>query len=84
MKRWSNVGWDIRREGRAWSSDEFLPRLDLAPEKMEAIEGKLFWDDNERMMMLGLLLENLGIDKASRLGDLKLWRQAIADLEKKT
>jgi hypothetical protein len=84
MERWSDVRWDIRREGRAWSAEEFEPRLDLAPEKMEAIEGKLFWDDDERMLMLGLLLENLGIDKAIRLGDPELWRQAIAELEKKT
>src|SRR5438270_677031 len=74
MKRWTNVRWNIGREGRAWSTDEFLPRIDLAPEKVEAIGGKLFEDDNERMMMLGLMLENLGIDKAMRLGDPKRWR----------
>ncbi|MBV9282762.1 MAG: hypothetical protein JOZ41_22015 [Chloroflexi bacterium] len=81
MERWTDVKWNIGREGRAWSSDEFLPRLDLAPEKMEAIDGKLFWDDNQRMMMLGLLLENIGTDKAIRLGDPKIWREAIAELE---
>lgn len=74
MKRWTDVKWDIRHEGRAWSAGEFLPRLLLAREKMEVIEGKLFWDDDERMVMLGLLLENLGIDKAVRLGDPKSWR----------
>lgn len=83
MKRWTSVRWDIRRKGRAWSHDEFLPRLDLTPEKFEAIDGKIFWNDNERMLMLGLLLENLGIDKAIRLGNPELWRQAVAELEEK-
>jgi hypothetical protein len=30
------------------------------------------------MLMLGLVLENLGVDKAVRLGDAKVWREAIA------
>jgi hypothetical protein len=51
---------------------------------MEVIDGRLFWDDDERMIMLGLLLEGLGIDKAIRLGDPELWRQAIADLDVQT
>jgi hypothetical protein len=72
--------WDIRREGRAWQSGEALPRYDLAPEKIEMIGGKLFWTDAERLTMLGLLLENVGMDAAVRLGDPRLWRQAIADL----
>ena len=44
-------------------------------------DGKLYWDDEERLTMLGLLLENVGIDKAIRLGDPQLWREAIAELE---
>jgi hypothetical protein len=72
--------WDIRREGRAWRSGEALARLELAPEKMEMIGGKLFWSDGERLTMLALLLENVGMDAAVRLGDPQLWRQAVADL----
>jgi hypothetical protein len=41
----------------------------------------LLWDDNQRMMTLGLLLENLGIDKAIRLGNPQNWREAIAELK---
>ena len=33
--------------------------------------------------MLGMLLENLGIDRAIRFGKLEDWKAAIADLEKK-
>lgn len=44
-----DINWGIRREGRAWHGDEFVQGLDLTPEKMEANEGKLSWDDDQRM-----------------------------------
>jgi hypothetical protein len=72
--------WDIRREGRAWEGGEGLARLELAPEKLEMIDGKLYWDERERLIMLALLLENVGMDAAVRLGDPRLWRAAVADL----
>lgn len=70
--------WDIRREGRAWGEAEFRSRLDLRPEKLEVWEGKLLWEDEERVQLLGLLLENVGADRAVRLGDFATWRDAIA------
>ena len=77
----SGIRWDIRREGRSWEGDEAWERYQLTPEKTEMTDGKLYWDDEERLTMLGLLLENVGIDKAIRLGDPRLWREAIAELE---
>lgn len=77
----SGIAWDIRREGRGWSGEEFESRYSMTPEKMEATDGKLFWDDDERLTMLGLLLENVGVDQAIRLGDPRVWREAIAQLE---
>jgi len=56
------------RKGRAWR-DDARARYDLAPEKIEMIEGKLFWSERDRLRMLGLLLENVGVDKAVRLGN---------------
>lgn len=41
----------------------------------------LFNDDAERLTMLGLLLENVGIDQVVRLGPPELWRQAVAELD---
>jgi hypothetical protein len=43
--------------------------------------GKLFWDDSQRLTLLALLLENVGVDQAVRLGDPDVWRAAIQDLE---
>ena len=73
--------WRIERQGRAWSGEEFDHRMELTPEKFEAWEGKLLWDDEERVLRLGLLLENVGIDRAIRLGDPTLWREAITELQ---
>ena len=36
----------------------------------------------DRMIVLDMLLENLGMDKAVELGDLADWKASIVDLEK--
>jgi hypothetical protein len=76
------IKWDIRREGRTWSNEEFDQRIDQAPEKIEYVNG-IFASDRERLNVLGMLLENLGIDKVVRFGKLEDWKAAIEDLEKK-
>ena len=37
----------------------------------------MFWTDEQRLNMLALLLENVGMDAAVELGDPSLWKQAI-------
>ena len=72
--------WDIRREGRAWKSEEARQRWELTPEKLEMIDGRILWDEDERVHLLGLLLENVGADRAVRLGDASVWRSAVEAL----
>jgi hypothetical protein len=72
--------WKIGREGRQWKGEEFDKRLYQAPEKIEFVGG-IFTDEEERLTVLAMLLENLGIDKAVRLGKLEDWKAAIAELE---
>lgn len=74
------IRWNLQRKGRPWSLAEVRSRYDLSPEKIELIEGKLFCTERDRLVMLGLLLENVGVDKAVRLGDPAIWREAIAHL----
>lgn len=74
-------GWDLRREGRAWTAEEWAARRSLGPEKFELIRGKLFWCEEDRLAMLGMLLENLGVDQAVRLGNPQIWREAIERLD---
>jgi len=72
--------WDIRNEGRAWGKDEAWPRFVLRPEKIEMVEGKLLSTEQDRETLLALLLENVGADRAVRLGDPDVWRAAVAKL----
>ncbi len=72
--------WDIRREGRRWTSEEFERRIYQAPEKIEFVGG-IFTDEEERLTVLAMLLENLGIDRAVSLGNPADWKAAIAELE---
>jgi hypothetical protein len=72
--------WDIRREGREWQGEEFDKRIYQAPEKIEFVGG-IFTDEVHRLTVLAMLLENLGIDKAVRLGNPKDWKAAISELE---
>ena len=76
----ADVDWNFQRAGRAWG-DEAMDRYHMAPGRIEMIRGQLFWCEEERLMMLGLLLENVGVDKAVRLGDPQVWRDAIRALD---
>jgi hypothetical protein len=76
------INWEIRREGRRWSHEEFDDRISQAPEKIEFVNG-IFASDRERLIVLGMLLENLGIDRAVQFGRLEDWKTAIEDREKK-
>jgi hypothetical protein len=68
----------IRREGRKWTRAEIEQKYHkLSADKIELIEGKMFWSDEQRLNMLALLLENVGIDAALTLGDPVIWKQAI-------
>jgi hypothetical protein len=73
--------WDIRREGRKWTKEESPFRWRQAPEKIE-FGGGIFVGEHDRLTVLAMLLENLGIDKVVRFGKLEDWKAAIADLEK--
>jgi hypothetical protein len=72
--------WDIRREGREWTGEEFSRRIYQAPEKIEFVGG-IFTSEEERMTVLAMLLENLGIDKVVRLGNPADWQAAVAELD---
>ena len=76
----SEITWDIRRHGYAWKGEHAFERYYKAPEKMELWEGKIFCNEESRLRMIGLLLENVGVDAVVRLGDPEVWREAVADL----
>jgi len=73
--------WDIRAEGRTWTEEEALARYELTPDKIEMVDGKLLWDDEQRLLLLALLLQNVGVNAAVRLGNPNVWRAAVERLE---
>jgi hypothetical protein len=82
-EKWTEEKWVIRREGRRWSREESQRRMYQAPEKIEFVGG-VFAGEKQRLLVLGMLLENLGIDKVVRFGNLADWKAAIADLERQS
>ena len=75
----NHADWQIERAGRKWRK-EALTRYELTPEKIQMVDGQVFWNDEQRLTMLALLLENVGVDAAVRLGDPDVWRQAVSEL----
>ena len=71
--------WGIGAQGRAWQGDEALQRHNLLPEptRIEMHQGKLFWSDKERLTVIAMLMENLGIDKIAKLIDPELYVDAL-------
>jgi len=57
--------WQFDRVGRAWHGDETLERNNLLPDsaRIEIHQGKLLFSDDERMILLAMLIENLGVVK---------------------
>ena len=72
--------WKIGREGCEWKGDEFDKRIYQAPEKIEYVGG-IFIDERQRLTVLAMLLENLGIDKAVQLGKPEDWKSAVSELD---
>jgi hypothetical protein len=69
--------YEIRRDGHAITGR--ADRLMTVP-RVEMTNGKLFNSDPDRLHVLALLLESVGIDAAVRLGPPELWRQAVSEL----
>jgi hypothetical protein len=80
MPEW--FGWDIRREGRAWTPGEARHRWELVPKTLELWQGRLLRSEEDRIKLLGLLLENVGADHAVRLGDPAVWIAAAEGLQR--
>lgn len=76
----NTLRWDIGRAGRAWTGTESHERANRRPEQLEMFEGKLLLTDEDRLNLLGMLLENVGADQAVRLGDPKVWIDAAETL----
>ena len=57
-----------RRGGQQRVGEKFSGRIYEAPEKIEFDRGRILTNDDQRLTVLAMLLENLGINRAVRLG----------------
>lgn len=81
-----SIDWDappepgtfhIGLDGRLWKVTRFDELETVLPEKMELIEGKLFWSERHRLGMLGAMLEQVGLAEAVKLAPKELWEEAL-------
>jgi len=72
--------WNIRLEGRAWSASEMFERHNRLPVPVEMLKGRLLLSQDQRLVLLGALLEQVGAAEAVKLGDPVVWRAAVAGL----
>lgn len=78
-RRWGDCSlddFDIRLIGRNWTADEMARRGDL-PGRLEMVDGKLCLDEEQRLTLLGVLLEHIGTARAVSLGPLQAWVAAV-------
>ena len=73
--------FDIGLEGKRWNVDRFFALEGVPPEKMELIDGKLFWARRYRLGMLAAMLEQLGLVEAVKLAPKELWLEALRRAE---
>ena len=75
------ITWKIGAESTRLSGDEFRARYDHfnMPEKFEATHGKLFWNDEQRLHVLAMLLEVVGLKRALALCPLEAIRAALGE-----
>ena len=80
----SDITWKIAADPGKLSGDEFWARYSHLnmPEKFEAIEGKLFWSDEQRLHVLAMLLESVGLRRALALCPPETLRAALAEQQR--
>ncbi len=74
-----DIIWKISDEPASLDRAEFWARYRHAnmPEKFEAIQGKLFWSDEQRLHVLAMLLEAVGLRRALALCPVETVRAAV-------
>lgn len=73
--------FDIRRAGRSWTPAEFATKAEMVPGRLEVAFGRVCPTLEQRLLLLGMLLENVGLDLAVRFAEPRLWAEALATRE---
>ena len=73
--------FDIRRTGRSWTPEEFAIKAEWVPGRLEVVFGRVCPTLEQRLLLLGMLLENVGLDLTLRFAEPRLWTEALAARE---
>ena len=79
MKPSPDITWKIAADPVMLSRDELWARYDHLnmPEKFEVVGGKLFWNEEQRLHVLAMLLEAVGLRRALTLCSPEAVRAAL-------
>jgi hypothetical protein len=79
----SPISWKIGAEPATLTGEEFRARYDHPemPEKFEVYQGKLFWADEQRLHVLAMLIEEVGLRHALALCSPEAVKQALSPSE---
>ena len=79
----SPIDWRIGPEPVTLTPEEFWARYSHVhmPEKFESSKGMLFWSDEQRLHVLGMLLESIGVRRALALCSPEVIRAALTNSE---
>lgn len=66
------VNWSIKYEGRKWSEVEVIERNKILPAKISISDGMLMDNESDRINLLNMLFENVGVEKSLDLMEEKL------------
>lgn len=69
---------DCRVEGQLWFREEIAERPDDLAGRLEMLGGRLCAGYEQRLILLGALLEHVGTAEAVKLGPQERWRTALA------
>ena len=77
------ISWRIEAEPVMLTPEEFWARYDHLnmPEKFESSKGMLFWSEEQRLHVLGMLLESIGLRRALALCSPEAIRAASTNSE---
>ena len=72
---------DIRLLGRSWTAAE-MARYHELPGRLELMDGWLCFYEQERLDLLGALIEHVGTARTVLCGPLDVWKTAIRQRER--
>lgn len=80
-----DITWKVDLEPTVLTGQEFRARYNHRnmPEKFEAIHGKLFWSDEQRLHVLAMLLEAVGLKRTLSLCPPEALRAVLTEFKSK-